>query len=177
MIIDTNKTGFENFLALISKAANRVFDAKYLNFTLPQRFSHPNYPAVNSVVVASAKPNGPYKGNTTFIYTRIDLNTALPAVDITYEDGFDYLTFKRNLINALGLIYTDVDFDVQSIPVPAAGETKFFHIVARSSSYVYTGKLRINVVNELPTNVRLLEDGSLRLMEDGNVRILEDEIQ
>ncbi len=174
MIIDTNKTGFENFLTLISKAANRVFDSKYLNFTFPQPFAHPSYPAVNSVVQASAKPKGPYKGNTTFIYTRINLGTAMPPVEITYEDGFDYLLFKRNLINALGLIYADVDFDVQSVPVPEIGESAFFHIVAKPTSYVYSGKLRINVVSGVPDNARLLEDGSLRLMEDGTVRILEE---
>ena len=173
MIIDPTKSGFDNFILFISKAANRVFDPKYLNFSYPQPFSHPSYPTVNSVVVASAKPKGPYKGSTTFAYGRIDLGTAFPPVQVNYEEGFDYLTFKRNLINALGLIYADVDFDVSTIPVPDAGGEATFYLVAKPLSYVYVGKLRITVSSGIPSDARLMEDGSPRYMENGDFRILE----
>lgn len=174
MIIDATKSGFDNFIALISKAANRVFDPKYLLFSVPQSYTHSAYPSVNSRVVATAKPNGPYKGTTAFIYGRVDLGTSLPPLEINYEDGFDYLTFKRNLINSLGLIYSDVDFDVQTIPSPQGSEPAYFHIYAKPNSFVYVGKVKVKVVGGVPENARLMEDGSVRLMEDGSVRLMED---
>lgn len=173
MVIDPTKSGLDNFIALISNATNRVFDPRYLNFTLPQSFSHSRYPTVNSAVVVSAKPKGPYKGTTTFAYGRIDLGKDYPPVTVDYVEDFDYLAFKRNLINVLGLIYDDVDFDVSQIPVPDGDNDAHFHLVAKQLSYVYVGKLRITVSSDIPSDARLMEDGSPRYLESGGLRILE----
>lgn len=174
MVIDLNKTGFENFLAMITAATNRVFDPKYILFSLPTPWSNPKYPAQNTVVTATAKPNGPYKGNTTFIYTRTDLSKVSAPLEIPYNPKIDYITLKHSLIDGLGLLYADVDFDVVTIPVPKAGQNTSFNIVAKKNSYLYTGQLKVIVTSGVPSNARLLEDGSLRLMEDGSVRLLED---
>lgn len=174
MIIDPTKTGLENFIALISEAANRVFDQRYLSFSLPKPWSNSKYPAQNSTVTATAKPNGPYKGTTSFVYTRMNLADLAPAVDVSYTDTLDFLTFKRALIQSFGLIYADVDFDVSVIKEPKPGEYFKFRLVAKPNSYVYIGELLIRVSSEFAENVRLMEDGTPRLMEDGSPRLMED---
>jgi len=114
---------------------------------------------------------------TIFQYRRLDVGIALGAeIEVEVEGDVTSRKIVAELNKIEMMQFSNIDVFENDKVLAKAGNSIRYRMRARSSSPVWYGETILvvkSVAPPIPTNVRLLEDGTPRLLEDGSYRLLE----
>lgn len=173
LVVDPLLTAEENFFAAIRGAnPTRNITPAMVSYSAPVEYTHPTDDWYNTEVMLSAKPGFRLVGSVPVHYHRDPLS----IIGTSFSFAYDNLSTMEQLLQAtaaeLGLVATEVEFDVASMPTPEVDDGPVtINLQAPEDSMLYVGSVSITFTGVALGVVRLTENGLLRLMENGDVRV------
>lgn len=173
LVVDPLLTAEENLFAAIRGAnPTRTITPAMVSYSAPVEYVHPTDNWFNTEVLLTARPGFRLVGSVPVQYHR----DPLTVIGTEFTFPYDNISTMEALLQAtaltLGLVASEVEFDVASMPAPPQNEGSVtIHLQAPADSLLYIGSIAITFTGVALGVVRLTESGQLRTLENGAVRM------
>lgn len=177
ILVDPLLTAEANlFMAIKGANPKRTLTPAMVSYGLPSAYVGPVDPWYNTEILLTARPGFRLTGSVLAHYHRDSLTVLGTANTFTYDYHFTLDEMLAYVALQLGLVGTDVKFDVDELPTPEVGSDRVsVKLQAVANSLVYLGEIPIQLTGVVAGIVRRTDDGEARFLENGMVR-LEDHV-
>ncbi len=160
-------------LAIVNEAYLLPFILTDEGVTFGEAYTSTRWPGADSAIEITGTGDNDFSGEFTVYYNRFDLSTLNEPLEVVVNEDTTLEDVKEAISLYLNAFPEELTFDVDTLPVLAAGESATITLIAVEGSSAYYGSTPVVITFDSIDGIRLMEDGSVRLMEDGTSRLLE----